>query len=506
MPTPFNIFAATSPDLYQQQLALQQQQAMAQNLMQQGQQPIDPARQAGGFTVPISPMEGLTKMGTSLAGALMQKNSNQQQGDLAQKQMQALIAMIGGGAGATGTPQPPQQNPMSPDASNPSVMAGSGSTAPMPQGSPTAAPAPQAGGGDAMAKYLRLAAIESSLGPAAGALAGKEAAPTETAQLAGEAGLKPGSPEYVAAMRQKLFPPQNVRPGGTVLQGDKPIFTAPQGSVFTQWNQGQPSQSTIPGALPAITQQELAKTPARTVEIEVDNGRKVRVPESSITGTGSPVTPGPLAPGNVTQGQSTLSRERATQVATSSNKYVDEMRDAATHAVGQNRTLNELQQNLAEITPGKIAAFKKSIAQWKIGMKMGDENDARIAASSEASDKITGQLVSSALKTMTSRPTQAEFQIFLQKFVPGMEMTPQGAQKVIEFMRQSNNMSAQKYDDFQKWKKAQPADTDYRDFDVAWNRQLANAPLQAQQSFGELKQPLNAQDIVDELRKRGRVK
>src|SRR5258708_3551028 len=141
MPGPqMNILAGTSPDLYQKQLALQQQQALAQGLMQQGSQPIDPNRMAGGYVVPISPLEGLTHAGKSLAAAMMQKNINQQQGDVASQQMQAVISALRNAQGGAQGPAGAQQNPMAPDAANPSVMAGSGSSTPP---AATATPQPQ---------------------------------------------------------------------------------------------------------------------------------------------------------------------------------------------------------------------------------------------------------------------------------------------------------------------------------------------------------------------------
>lgn len=182
-------------------------------------------------------------------------------------------------------------------------------------------------------------------------------------------------------------------------------------------------------------------------------------------------------------GQTTLGKTRSEAVAKSSDEYLNQVREGAGNAVTQNRMLDELQQNLNQITPGKLAAVKKSIAEWKIALGQGNDQDKQIAASSEVSDKLTGQLVSNALRSMSARPSQMEFQIFLDKFVPNLNLTPQGAQSVVQFMRQQNNLSAQKYDAFQQWKKDQPRDADYRDFDVYWNRKVAASPLASGQSW-----------------------
>lgn len=92
---------AYDPSDYATQLRLQQQQALAGALMQGGMQPIEPNRTAGRFVVPISPLEGLSKVGQTLAGALIANKSIDKQADLAAKQN----ARMGGAFGLT-TPQP----------------------------------------------------------------------------------------------------------------------------------------------------------------------------------------------------------------------------------------------------------------------------------------------------------------------------------------------------------------------------------------------------------------
>jgi hypothetical protein len=77
-----------------------------------------------------------------------------------------------------------------------------------------------------------------------------------------------------------------------------------------------------------------------------------------------------------------------------------------------------------------------------------------------------------------------EFVQFLERFVPGMQMTDKGAKQVIGFMRATNNMNAQKYAELQAWKKTQPPDTDLRQFEVPWNQKIATFPLTSEQSFG----------------------
>lgn len=75
---------------------LQMQQALAQQLMMDGNKPIDPTRTAaGGVAIPISPLEGLANAGKTVAGAYLQKNA-----------MDKLADSMGGGDGmGTTAPQ-----------------------------------------------------------------------------------------------------------------------------------------------------------------------------------------------------------------------------------------------------------------------------------------------------------------------------------------------------------------------------------------------------------------
>lgn len=70
--------AGMSPQTYQQLMQAQQQQALAQALMQQGTTPVSTeGRSIGGVGYKISPWEGVAKLGQVLAGESGQKNANE---------------------------------------------------------------------------------------------------------------------------------------------------------------------------------------------------------------------------------------------------------------------------------------------------------------------------------------------------------------------------------------------------------------------------------------------
>lgn len=467
-----NFLAGAAPDLYSQQQNLAYQQALAQQLMGQGAQTPDPTRSAGRFVVPYTAGEGLTQAGKSIAAALMQKNINQKQSQLAQQQYQRIADLL--------NPTIQNQN------ANRAAAGAAGQPAAMnlpqqAQGQPSPAqPQPNPVG-----DLTKIALASSAFGDKAGGYMASALQPTDLQKNIGYAQQFPGAPTPQAALQHSLDPRISSRgmlfdSSGNLIGG-----ALPPGAIPIQNGQAQllPNQAAATGQINAAT--ALGKAQGETVEVTTTDGRKVVVPKSAIVGglPSSSSTSGTPGISPLLQGQSTFGKEFASGAAKSSNEYVDELRNKARDSVDQNRILDEMQSSFQDFNPGKAAAMRKAIAQWRVQMNIAGPEDKQIAASAEVGDKLTGQLVSNALRQLSARPTQMEFQIFKDQFVPNLAMTPQGAQQVINFMRQNNNLSAQKYVSFKKWKQAQPSDADARDFDLEWNPQAARAPLQSPASF-----------------------
>lgn len=477
MPNPsFNIFSATSPDLYQQQLALQQQQALAQQLMQQGSQPIDPMRQAGGFTVPISRTEGLAKIGHSLAGALMQKNINSQQGDLAQKQMQAMVTMLGGGAGGA-QPQPlaaagASQNPMSPEAAQPSVMAGSGSSVPPPQGTPTAMQAGQAPStpNPLIAQLMKIQAAEAIGGSEGSKFVAAQMTPSDLAkklQEAKEANVNIAPSE---AYQHALTPDVPVRAGSTVLRGGRPYFTAPQGGIQTQWGAGGPTQSLVPGAQAAsagmISAKEQAESPWRFTPTTLASG--ATVPVSHETLHNGPPIPAPTAPQPKQQpvtpggqpdpwqtmprleqptgiGQSTYQHGRMQAAATHGAVLSDKLGQLADTA-NQRKSFNDQSLallNTATTGPGAISITGvQNFLNSRLGVPEKVLQGARTGdptATLELNKNLINAATQSAKANYGSRMTQSEVMMQIKQASPNVDMTT-GA---IRYLLNADNARAQ---------------------------------------------------------------
>lgn len=522
---------------------IERRRNLAKVLQGQSMSPMEvPQAGAGQFQARVSPLQGVGKIVQALAARKQEKEAQQEQRALSTKAQNDLNDVLRRGQiAALGSPA----KTINPDPQEISQAADQGMPTPQPVPQAAVAPNPQGAAsiymGHPMTAQLglqmaqqdmqRKALLDALRGPQGG-VQPPQGAPSAAAggsppPAYGSPGFNPSAPQGQAApagdlpmaggmpaaawlaadptgakyMEQvaKQRSPINVRPGGTVYTpGEGPQFTAPQNGVQTQWGPQGPTASAVPGAQEALARgagliaasQAAAKTPYETTEVTLADGRKVRVPVSSITGQGGGVGAtmqpgqGPMPTfGAGGQGQTTVGAHRAEGVAKSSNDYVDQLRGDAASAVSQNRMLDELEGSLKDFNPGKAAAVRKAIAQWRVQAGVANEDDKKIASSGEVGDKITGQLVSNALKRMSARPTQMEFQIFKDQYVPNVAMTPQGAQQVVNFMRQVNNLDASKYEEFNKWKRLQPEDTDYRDFDLQWNKTAPGLPLTASQSY-----------------------
>lgn len=491
--------AALDPSSYANQLQLQQQQALAQGLIGEGMKPIDPNRSAGRFAVPISPLEGASKMAQTYLGSKMQQSANQQQAALAQKQMQMFMGLFG-----LGQPQP--------SATAGATTPPGANSAPGPQAQPTSQPQPPQRAPFAIPGMSpQQSAAAFMLNPQAylGTYM-KQFEPTDLQRNINAYGGQNGEQLGHATLEKGAYiAPPVVRQNSVALdpRTNQPMFANPAAAPGTTniWQAGNPypqQNVRIPGSLENLGAeaatvagaQASAKTPYELTEVKLADGRTIKVPVSYLTDQNpqAPQTTQPgQQPGQVPQqrinpfgqGQTTTGEERQKGIAKSSNEYVDQLRSSASGAIEQNRMLDELDKSLQSFTPGKAAALRKAVAQWKVQIGIASDEDKTIASSAETGDKITGQLVSNALRRLSARPSQMEFQIFKDQYVPNLQMTPQGAQQVIQFMRQVNNLDAQKYEQFNQWKRSQPQDVDYRDFDLTWNRTAPFLPLGAPSSF-----------------------
>ncbi len=82
------------PQSYQEMLDLQRRQALAKALTEQSMTPIDPMQSSGRYIVPVSPWQGLAKLGQAFAGNMLSSRANKDEGAIAARQQQALSNAI----------------------------------------------------------------------------------------------------------------------------------------------------------------------------------------------------------------------------------------------------------------------------------------------------------------------------------------------------------------------------------------------------------------------------
>jgi hypothetical protein len=242
-------FFSGNPEDQANFLQLQQRQALAQALLQQGMTPIS----TEGRNYRISPVEGLAKMFQAYIGRKTMDDALAKQGELQAKQYASILNAMGGGqsqqpAADQGQAMPaPQADAASqalglgasngsvgPTNSNAALMAsmlrGDGSA---PQQAPTQAPpqmqAPQAPQGP-RATPMNPGGLDPSLATMAFSMnpSGymetllQQSAPTEMVKTMRAAGIDPGSPQGQAMLREQVakmnyIAPTAVRPGGGVM-------------------------------------------------------------------------------------------------------------------------------------------------------------------------------------------------------------------------------------------------------------------------------------------------
>lgn len=305
-----------------EQTEIERRRRIAEALQMQGMQPIEiPQTPAGGFAVPISPMQGLAKIAQSLMGGYGQRKSAEETKGLTDRyRAQSANEMDRFMLTAKGTPavQPTfavddEGNPMpsypavpgnldaayaglanslDPARANLALTRGMSQMERQQQAEEFRALINELNGGQGsrqpVVDALRQGADIGDIGPT-----------NTNAERVGQsgnplAGIDPsvialmGSPnplaQKLAPMLQKTREPINVRPEGTVyMPGQGPIFTAPKGGIQTRWGSAGPSASSVPGYAPALAGVETAQAAGKAY------GALPYAPPSAVNVPGAPV-------------------------------------------------------------------------------------------------------------------------------------------------------------------------------------------------------------------------
>lgn len=255
---------------------IENRRRLAEALQAQGQTPLGPTEQVGGWAIKKSPLEGLAKVGQQMSGAYQEKQADEQQKALGQRYQDDLSrALMTAGQAATGTPASPA----------PADELGGGPARPAVAPDRQAViqalmshPATQGMAMQQMSGDLSRQQLISALGGAQGAPAA--GAPGQPGMPQTGAGARTGGPaggipmkdwlqvdptgkEYMQQLAKDQTP-INVRPGGTVYTPGKGAeYTAPVGGVQTNMTPQGPVAVPVAGYGAAAAAANAAHPPVR---------------------------------------------------------------------------------------------------------------------------------------------------------------------------------------------------------------------------------------------------
>jgi len=274
-----NPFAAAlmGPDILQKQYQIQQNQRIADMLMQQSDAPLN-GQMVSGHYVGASPMQGLANLFSAYSGRKMMDAIPSQQYDLANMQDKQLDNMLGMGS----TPQMTNPSQGQPSPGQPQAMPvgqpGQPQSPPMAGGQPGMPSAASMGINPQLAKQLITFG-----GPQAYAdLIKTNAGMTDLQKTALAAGLQPGTPGYAAAMqgnlaKQNYIAPTSLRPGGYMYDpntgGTSQLPHVPDGFTSVQGRDGQWTMVPVNGGMGALSASAAAVEGGKGSQLPFTEGR-----------------------------------------------------------------------------------------------------------------------------------------------------------------------------------------------------------------------------------------
>lgn len=449
-----------SADLY----ALQRKQALAEALRAQSMQPIE-QQQANGAPVPISPFQGLNKIVQGATTGLMERNVEHGQRQLAEKSRSELADVLRRGSETLGTDPMGaaniyMQHPMTQQmgmtlaqqSANQSALANAlrGVGIGSPQASPQQAlNAEAAGGGQAGPTN----AAASRIGAPNAGIPGVSpyAIPLMASAVPGASDIgKVIQSAY--AERGKL---QNVRPGGTVFDPmeNKPVFTAPQGGVQTQWGPQGPTASAVPNAQELAARgagmtagaQAAGKAPYDLGVVNTIGNPTLMTHQQQIeAATGQPM-PSPFALPGAPQGQPIpggqprgglplqdqgQSRAQA-EIGEGIGKRFNAIQESGFSANNKINKFSRLGTLLGDIETGKLAPAGFEVAAYakSLGIPISDKLDNAQAAKAVSNDLALELRNPSGGAGMPGAMSDAD-RTFLASMVGNLDKTP-GANKIL---------------------------------------------------------------------------
>lgn len=183
-------------------------------------------------------------------------------------------------------------------------------------------------------------------------------------------------------------------------------------------------------------------------------------------------TPGPMPGAGRTQ--TTQESAEARQYGEGLGKAAEGVNANAANAAISNRYIDVLDSYAKDFTPDKLAPLQSNLIQWKqaMGLPVTDE-DKRAAGSIQGVASIAIKMAGQATRQSDAQPSQLQFLKTLES-MPTEQRTPDGMQRILAYLRDTNNQSIAKAQALQQWR-MQHGTAD--GFDAAWPAMAAQMPF-----------------------------
>lgn len=399
-------------------LELQRKQALAQMLQQQSLQPIQ-SETAGGYVVPISPMQGVAQMLKAYVGANINKDIDNQYGDIYSKMSSQLMG----------------NNPYGPQGSVSSmgdVLRGNatslGQTIDNQPSDPRAAEFWKQGMAYQMMGQPEAAKAMFDAANKIGALP-----PPDVVRLANAAGQDPKLAAQGALLKDTTVP---IRPGGWLLGANGPTQypVAEAGTTNIPLPGGGFQNQVVPGALENMSNVEqskaMGKAAAEPIVVQTPGNPTMSTKANVVNAAqGQPLKGFALQ--NETQG--TEQKQTGKNLADYTQKVVD----TAASSTTLRNNVSQMRQLASTFTPSLLAPAKKKLGEIGIALGMDPEminKDLGNIGSMQAMGSIIIKMAGQATRQSDAQPSQLQFLKNLES-QPGIERTPEGMQKILQWMQ-----------------------------------------------------------------------
>lgn len=504
-----------------QMLQLQRRQALADQMMQQSEQPLDTQFTGGPASVAVrrSPLEAVAKIAQAATGAYFQNKNDQKYQDIANQmlaaQQKALTGLAGdsdyGSAPSTPTPSAvaPPDATSSADTSIPTVppplITQPGYTPPSPAPTATSSvgasagtapsPTPSVGRGIAgptLGQILSASqdAITYGVDPKVVEIAASARAPTP--EMRNIAAVYGNTPQARAALERAVNPAVATNPNAPLAR-----FNPATGQYETAYAPPNIEKGIVPivengqitgvRALPGANETAAATAAATTAATEAQKGHWVEDPKN--LGQGHYVFPSPPAYaggindlGKIGRSTAPVSDQRPFTPADLEGQktgakvgtdYAADLNAKASDALAGKRTLSEMGNLLQGFTPGKLTPILAPLGSMAVALGANPDTVQKWTsvnpANAEAFQKGTAALAGEAAKQVTNRVTQTEFKVFLANN-PNWMMTPDGIHRVMDFMGKGFDQQIDMQKQFADWSNTQPPNRWAIDFPAEYNR------------------------------------